>query len=131
MYPSSLLYLGLVRNLTELGCASSYTMYPLLLDLSAYGRVLRSFEKHNNLRRHNASSSVGVISRILHIFSSDMSPSIVYFLSAFVNHSFLDFIDVTLAIEDAKSKVLRVSLLLVLVIGKFGQDFEGEVCSKF
>ena len=120
MYPSSLLYLGLVWNLTKLDCASSYTMYPLLLDLSPYlsGRVPRRFEKHNNLRRHNASSSVGVISRILHIFSSDMSPSIVYFLSAFVNHSFLDFIDVTLAIEDAKSKVLRVSLLLVSVIGK-------------
>ena len=45
-----------------------------------------------------------------------MSPFIVYFLSALANHYFLDFIDVTLAIEDAKSKVLRVSLLLVLVI---------------
>ena len=120
MYPSSLLYLGLVWNLTKLDCASSYTMYPLLLDLSSYlsGRVPRSFEKHNNLRRHNASSSVGVISRMIYIFSSDMSPFIVYFLSALANHYFLDFIDVTLAIEDAKSKVLRVSLLLVLVIGK-------------
>ena len=45
-----------------------------------------------------------------------MSPFIVYFQSALVNHSFLDFIDVTLAIEDVKSKALRVSLLLVLVI---------------
>ena len=93
-------------------------MYPLLLDLSSYlsGRVPRSFEKHNNLRRHNASSSIGVISRMIHIFSPDMSPFIVYFQSALVNHSFLDFIDVTLAIEDVKSKALRVSLLLVLVI---------------
>ena len=120
MHLSPLLCLRLVWNLTELDCASSYTMYPLILDLSAYlsGRVPRSFEKHNNLRRHNASSSVGVISRMIYIFSSDMSPFIVYFLSALANHYFLDFIDVTLAIEDAKSKVLRVSLLLVLVIGK-------------
>ena len=37
-----------------------------------------------------------------------MSPFIVYFLSALANHYFLDFIDVTLAIEDANSKLVKV-----------------------